>query len=129
MRSGPKRSASARTRLVVRLGEIQRQVGPMQKPMEGDEARIFDNAAQLGKGNRRGFPTSRDLTSDLKTAMRKERMTNGKTPALARMAQLLKTTENVIKNAATQQSAKEAEEDMGQPARNDPAGPRQHHGG
>ena len=91
---------------------IQRQVGPMQKPMEGDEARIFANAAQLGKEPTRLSDVT-DLTSDLKTAMRKERMTNGKTPALARMAQLLKTTENVIKNAATRQSAKEAEEDMG----------------
>jgi hypothetical protein len=92
--------------------KLQRQVGPMQKPMEGDEARIFDNASRLGKDVTRLSDVT-DLTSDLKTAMRKERMSNGKTPALARMTQLLKTAENVIKNAATRQSAKEAEEDMG----------------
>jgi hypothetical protein len=91
---------------------LQRQVGRMQKPMEGDERRIFDNASQLGKDVTK-LSDITDLTSDLKTAMRKERMTNGKTPALARMAELLKTAENVIKNAATRQSAKEAEEGMG----------------
>jgi hypothetical protein len=89
---------------------IAKQMGKMQKPMEGDEKRIFDNAASIPKWTKLSDLT--DLTSDLKTAMRKERFTNGNTPALARMTQLLKTSENVIKNAATRQSAKEAAEDL-----------------
>ena len=86
-------------------------MGKMQKPMEGDEARIFNNAAKnLPRWTKLSDVT--DIRSDLTTAMRKERMTNGSTPALKRMTGLLKTIDNVIKNNATRASAKEAQAEM-----------------
>jgi hypothetical protein len=93
-----------------RARNIAKGMGRMEKPMEGDERRIFGNAANIPRWTKLKDLT--DLTSDLKTTMRQERITNGRTPALARMAQLLKTSENVIKNAATRQSAKEAQTEM-----------------
>jgi hypothetical protein len=90
---------------------IAKRMGQMQKPMEGDEARIFGNAADaLPRWTKLSDLT--DLRSDLTTAMRKERFTNGSTPAVKRMTQLLKTVDNVIKNAATRQSAREAATEM-----------------
>ena len=90
---------------------IAKSMGKMQKPMEGDEARIFSNAANnLPRWTKLSDVT--DIRSDLTTAMRKERITNGSTPALKRMTGLLKTIDNVIKNNATQASAKEAKAEM-----------------
>lgn len=90
---------------------VAKRVGPMQRPMEGDEKRIFDNAANnLPRWTKLSDVT--DLRSDLTTTMRKERIANGSTPALKRMTGLLKTIDNVIKNNATRSSAKEAQETM-----------------
>jgi hypothetical protein len=82
----------------------------MQKPMGGEEKAIFDQAANLPRWTKLSDVT--DLTSRLKAEMRNERFTNGNTPALKRMAMLLKTHENIIKAQATRQSAKEAAEQM-----------------
>ena len=89
---------------------IPRQMGRMQKPMEGEEKSIFEKGATFSK---KLTPLSdvTDFTSRLKMAMRQDRAANRvNTPALARMTQLLKTAENVIKNAATRHSVREAQE-------------------
>jgi hypothetical protein len=98
------------TQVAAQARNIAKRVGEMQKPMQGDEARIFGNASGIKRWTKLSDVT--DLRSDLTTAMRQERMTNGTTPALKRMTQLLKTVDNVIKNAATRQSAKEAQSTM-----------------
>jgi hypothetical protein len=92
-----------------RARDVARRMG-LQKPMGGEEKAIFDAAGNLPRWTRLSDLT--DLTSRLKAEMRNERFTNGNTPALKRMTQLLKTSENVIKNAATRQSAKEAQAEM-----------------
>ena len=89
---------------------IAKRVGQMQKPMEGDEARIFGNAASIKRWTKLSDVT--DLRSDLTTAMRKERISNGSSPALKRMTGLLKTIDNVIKNNATRASVKESQAEM-----------------
>ena len=90
---------------------IMRNIGK-QKPPEGEEARILNKSANLPKKWAK-FSDVADLTSDLKSAMRQERITHGSSPALRRMTTLLKTKENPLKNAATRQSSQEAEEELG----------------
>ena len=92
-----------------RARNVAKNIG-YQKPMSGEEKAIFDAAGSLPRWTKLSDLT--DLTSRLKAEMRNERFTNGNSPALKRMTQLLKTSENVIKNAATRQSAQEARTEM-----------------
>ena len=94
------------TKIGARARNIANNIG-YQKPMEGEEKAIFDAVGGLPKGVGR-LRDVMDLSSRLKTAMRQERMTNGNSPALRRMATLNTTMENVIANSATRASAAEA---------------------
>ena len=95
--------------VAARARDVGRKMG-LQKPMSGEERAIFDAAGSLPRWTKLSDVT--DLSSRIKAEMRNERFTNGNTPALKRMTQLNKTMENVIKNAATRQSAKEAQTTM-----------------
>jgi hypothetical protein len=92
-----------------RARNIAKNIG-LQKPPSGEEKAILDTAGNLPRWTKLSDLT--DLTSRLKAEMRNERFTNGNTPALRRMTELLKTSENVIKAAATRQSAAEAKAEM-----------------
>jgi hypothetical protein len=92
-----------------RARNIASKIG-MQKPPTGEEAAILQAAGSMPRWTK--LADLMDLTSRLKAEMRNERFTNGSTPALKRMTELLKTSENVIKNAATRQSAAEAKAEM-----------------
>lgn len=92
-----------------RARDVAKKMG-LQKPMGGEESAIFNAAGSLPRWTKLSDLT--DLSQRIKAEMRNERFTNGNTPALKRMTQLNKTMENVIKNAATRQSAKEAQSTM-----------------
>lgn len=86
--------------------DIASSVAPTAKPMSGEEAAIFETAANMPKVT--PFNDMTALRSRVSTAMREEIIKNGQSPTYARLTQLRGAIENAITNAATHKAASEA---------------------
>lgn len=83
--------------------EIASSVAPTAKPMSGEEAAIFDTASNMPKVA--PFSDMTALRSRVSTAMREEMMSNGASPAYARLSQLRGSIEEAIVNACAHEAA------------------------
>ncbi|WP_029074482.1 hypothetical protein [Kaistia adipata] len=87
--------------------EIRKGMPETAKPMEGEEASIFDVIGRL-KGAI-GFPSMSALRSRITTEMRKELLANGESPSYARLKRLRGAIQQDIDGVIAQKAAQEAE--------------------
>lgn len=103
----PNRDLTGNTKLTsTNAGDIAKSMRPTEKPMDGEEAAIFDQAKNL--------PTVAPvsdliaLRSRTSTAMRDELVSNGKTPAYARLVQLRGAMQDNLAKTISDKVAAEA---------------------
>jgi hypothetical protein len=87
-------------------GKISQSIPRTAKPMGGEEAAIFDTAANLP--SIAPFTEMTALRSRISTALREELMSAGQSPTYARLTQLRGAVEDAIHNAAVHRSAQES---------------------
>jgi hypothetical protein len=87
---------------------IASQLAPTAKPMAGEEAAIFDTAANLPPVT--PFNDLTALRSRVSAEMRKELVSNGSSPTYARLTQLRGSIEDAIQNAVEHRAAYEQNE-------------------
>jgi ddrB-like ParB superfamily domain len=83
--------------------QISQAIARSAKPMSGEEAAIFDTAANLPSIT--PFNEITALRSRISTAMREEMRSAGSSPTYARLTQLRGAVENAINNAAMHKAA------------------------
>lgn len=86
--------------------EIAGGMSSSAKPMEGEEANIFDVAQNYD--HQTPLADIADLRSRTSAAMRQELTANGRTPAYARLTRLRGAIQNTLSDAATNQAAQDA---------------------
>lgn len=86
--------------------EIAGGMSSSAKPMEGEEASIFDVAQNYD--HQTPLADMADLRSRTSAAMRQELTTNGRTPAYARLTRLRGAIQNNLSDAATNQASQDA---------------------
>src|ERR1700712_1315459 len=85
--------------------DLAKSVPGTAKPMAGEEAAIFDTAANLPAVA--PFNDVTALRGRISTAMREEMRSAGQTPTYARLAQLRGSVEDAISNAAAHKAAQD----------------------
>ncbi|MCX5581587.1 hypothetical protein [Kaistia terrae] len=86
---------------------IRKEMPETAKPMEGEEAAIFDVASRLKPSI--SFNAMSALRSRVSTLMRQEMMTNGQTPTYARLKRLRGAVEQDVEGVLSRKAAQEAE--------------------
>lgn len=86
--------------------QIASSLSPSAKPMSGEESAIFNVAGAYKP--QMPFADLSDLRSRVSSAMREELMTNGMSPAYARLTRLRGAIQNNLSDAATNQAANDA---------------------
>ncbi|WEK50973.1 MAG: hypothetical protein P0Y66_02535 [Candidatus Kaistia colombiensis] len=87
--------------------DIRKSMPETAKPMEGEEAAIFDVASRLKPSI--SFNAMSALRSRVSTLMRQEMMTNGQSPAYSRLSRLRGAVEQDVEGVLSRKAAQEAD--------------------
>ena len=87
--------------------DIRKEMPETAKPMDGEEAAIFEVARKLKPVI--SFNAMSALRARVSTLMRQEMMTNGQTPIYARLSRLRGAVEQDVEGVLTQKAAQEAD--------------------
>jgi hypothetical protein len=87
--------------------DIRKEMPETAKPMDGEEAAIFEVAGKLKSVI--SFNAMSALRARVSTLMRQEMMTNGQTPTYARLSRLRGAVEQDVEGVLAQKAAQEAD--------------------